>query len=334
MISTAAQETAKVATKSDRYKVPWFTINLSYIGHSIYGNIGLMSIYLLIAVLFWGFSYIAIKVSLKYLTPVELIAARFVLGGLTLFIIILFKRLSFNFKGQLKYLILAAGILFLHFWVMATGMMTTTATNTAWILTTAPIFIAILSFFVLKESFGNYQIFGVILATIGVIFLVSKGDLGSLEWISSVGDWIVLGSCVTWALYTIVNRKLARGLDPLVATFWLIALAGMVIVPYSLIVSGATVYSRMAGDGVMAVAFLGVGCLAISFWSWSEGLARKPAGEVGIYLYLEPLFTMIGATIFLKEAITFWLVLGALFIVAAVYISEKFGRIRVNEHDV
>jgi drug/metabolite transporter (DMT)-like permease len=43
---------------------------------------------------------------------------------------------------------------------------------------------------------------------------------------------------------------------------------------------------------------------------------------------------MIGATVLLKEAITFWLVLGALFIVAAVYISEKFGRIKVNEHDV
>lgn len=285
-----------------------------------------MSIYLLIAVLFWGFSYIAIKVALNYLTPVEMIAARFVLGGTTLLFIIWFKGLSFNIKKQLRLIIISAAILFLHFWVMATGMLTTTATNTAWILTTAPIFIALLSFLILKEPFGLYQILGVILATIGVIFLVSKGELGSLGWISSTGDWIVLGSCLTWAFYTIVTRRITRSVNPLVATFWMIAIAGLVIVPYSLLRSGYQTYWRMQPDGFAALVFLGVGCLAISFWAWSEGLARKPAGEVGIYLYLEPLFTMLGAAFLIQEPITVWLILGALFIVAAVYVSERFGK--------
>ncbi len=293
-----------------------------------------MSIFLLVAVLFWGFSYIAIKVTLKYLTPVEMIAARFVLGALTLFVIILFKKLSFNINHQLKYLLISAAVLFLHFWVMATGMITTTATNTAWILTTAPIFIAILSFFVLKEPFGKFQIGGVILATIGVMFLVSNGNFASLDWISSTGDWIVLGSCITWAFYTIVTRKLTKNLNPLVATFWMIAIAGIAIVPYSLLMNGAEKTITLPADGAISVIFLGVGCLAISFWSWSEGLSKRPAGEVGIYLYLEPLFTMAGAAILIKEPITFWLILGALFIVSGVYVSEKFGKSKLEAHDV
>jgi drug/metabolite transporter (DMT)-like permease len=293
-----------------------------------------MSIFLLIAVLFWGFSYIAIKIALNYLGPVELIAVRFVLGAATLLAIIIFKRIPLSFKGTLKYLILGGAIIFVHFWIMATGMLSTTATNTAWILTTAPIFIAILSFFVLKEKFGKYQIAGTILATLGVISLVSNGNWGSLAWISSIGDWIVLTSCVTWAIYTIVARKVSKRLDPLVATFWMIALAGLVIVPLSLMRSGIEAYKTMAMDGMIAVVFLGVGCLALSFWFWSEGLARRPAGEVGIYLYLEPLFTMLGAVFILEEKITFWTMLGAALIVAAVYVSEKFGRIKLSEHDV
>jgi len=284
-----------------------------------------MSIYLLIAVLFWGFSYIAIKASLAYLTPVELIAARFILGGVTLLAIIKLKGLSLSFRGQFRILLLSAGILFLHFWVMATGMLTTTATNTAWILTTAPIFIAVFSFILLKEPMTMQQVLGIVLATIGVILLVSRGDIGSLDWISSTGDWIVLGSCVTWTFYTIVTRKLTRKLNPLVATFWMVALAGAVIVPYSLIRSGVGVY-EMPYEGVIAVVFLGVGCLAISFWAWSEGLSRKPAAEVGIYLYIEPLFAMLGAAVLLDEAITIWIVLGAGCIMLAVYISEKFGQ--------
>lgn len=281
-----------------------------------------MSIYLLIAVFFWGFSYIAIKTSLAYLTPVEIIAARFVLGGLTLFMIIKGKGLSMALKGQLKIILFSSLILFLHFWVMATGLIYTSATNTAWILTTAPIFIAIMSFFILKEPFGLFQIIGTVLATIGILLLVSKGDFGSLGSIRSIGDWIVLGSCVTWAIYTIVTRNATKRLNPLVLTFWMVFFAGLVIVPYSLIVSGVKCYV-MPADGTIAILFLGIGCLAIAFWAWSEGLAKKPAGEVGLYLYIEPIFAMIGAYFLLNEKITIWVITGALFIIAAVYISER-----------
>jgi len=190
-----------------------------------------MSIYLLIAVFFWGFSYIAIKTSLNYLNPVEMIAARFVLGALTLYFIIKGKRLSFAIMDQLKIILFSSLILFLHFWVMATGMMHTSATNTAWILTTAPIFIAVLSFFVLKEKLGRAQLLGILLATLGIFFLVSRGDFSFLGWLKSKGDWIVLGSCLTWAIYTILTRKATKRINPLVLTFWMISFGGLIIVP-------------------------------------------------------------------------------------------------------
>ncbi|MFH2035347.1 MAG: DMT family transporter [Candidatus Zixiibacteriota bacterium] len=281
-----------------------------------------MSIYLLIAVLFWGFSYIAIKNSLNYLTPVEMIAARFVLGGLTLLAIIKFKRLSLGLAGQFKTLLLSALILFVHFWIMATGMMTTSATNTAWILTTAPIFIAVLSFFWLKEKLEIKQGISIVLASFGVVMLVSNGDLGSLDWIKSTGDWIVLGSCVTWAFYTIVTRKLTSKLNPLVGTFWMITFAGIIIIPFSLMKNGIASYN-MPLDGIISIIFLGIGCLAISFWAWSEGLSKKPAAEVGMYLYIEPLFAMFGAAVLLHERMTIPIILGGLLILLAVYISER-----------
>jgi drug/metabolite transporter (DMT)-like permease len=285
-----------------------------------------MSIYLLIAVFFWGFSYIAIKASLAYLTPIEIIAARFVLGGITLYLILKLKKIPLRITGQLKTLLISAFILFLHFWVMATGMKTTTATNTAWILTTSPIFISVLSFILLKEPIKLKHILGIILASAGVLALVSKGDLTSLDWIQSTGDWIVLGSSLSWAAYTIVTRKITKEIHPLAATFWMVLIAGLVIVPYSIFVSGVKVY-YMPAEGITAILFLGIGCLAISFWAWSEGLAKKPAGEVGLYLYIEPLFAMMGATMLLNEKITIWIIMGGVLIIAAVYISERKKRV-------
>jgi drug/metabolite transporter (DMT)-like permease len=231
-----------------------------------------MSIYLLLAVVFWGFSYIAIKESLNYLTPVELIAARFATGAITLLIIIKFKRLSLSMNGQFKNLLIAGIIVFVHFWIMATGMLYTTATNTAWILTTAPIFIAVLSIIVLKEKLHLGQGLAIIAATVGVLILVSNGDFTTLDWISSIGDWIVLGSCVTWAIYTVFTRRITAKLDALVATFWTIAISGLVIVPGSLIFNGGSMYFSLPVSGAVAVLFLGIGCLAGSFWFWSEGL--------------------------------------------------------------
>lgn len=285
-----------------------------------------MSIYLTLAVLLWGFSYIAIKESLEYLSPVELIAARLAAASVTLFIIIKAKRLSFSMRGQTVRLLITGGIVFVHFWIMATGMLYTTATNTAWILTTAPVFIAVLSLLVLKEKLGRGHLLGIVTATIGVLILVSRGNFTGLGWISSVGDWIVLTSCLTWAIYTIFTRKLTADINPLVVTFWTVTLAGIIIIPGSLFATGYEHYLTIPPRGIAAVLFLGIGCLAGAFWFWSEGLKRKTASEVGLYLYLEPLFATFGAWLLLHERIGWSVPIGGAFILAAVYFSEQFGR--------
>jgi drug/metabolite transporter (DMT)-like permease len=292
------------------------------------------SLFLLLPVLFWGFSYIAIKVVLKELEPVEMISARFLLAAPTLYLIIRLKGLRIwpvAMKGKLLF---AAFIVFLHFWVMATGMKETSASNTAWILTTAPIFIALLSWAYLREKFNVTQWLGLFVALAGVVALTYNGNPANLSWTNSRGDFIVLGSCVTWAVYTVGTRELTARVHPLVATFWMTAAAGAVFIPYTLLTTGLTKFLALQSDTIVSLVFLGIFCLAVSFWLWSEGLARQTAAEVGVYLYVEPLVTMIGAWILLGERVTVWLGMGALLISLGVYVSERFGRVKICEHDV
>jgi drug/metabolite transporter (DMT)-like permease len=291
------------------------------------------SLYLLLAVLFWGFSYIAIKICLTQLEPIEMISARFLLASPTLLLIMWIKKIK-PWPVHLKTkVVIAAGIVFLHFWVMATGMQETSASNTAWILTTAPIFIALLSWVYLGERFTLPQWFGLALALLGVLALVSKGSLENLAWIRSRGDLIVLGSCVTWAFYTVGTREITAKTDPLVATFWMVTLAGIVFVPYTLATSGMQKFFTLNTEVTISLLFLGIFCLAVAFWLWSEGLKRQPAAEVGIWLYVEPLFAMIGGWLILSESITRWLIVGAILISAGIYVSERYGRMQLVEHD-
>ncbi|UCD64972.1 MAG: DMT family transporter [Candidatus Zixiibacteriota bacterium] len=292
------------------------------------------SLFLILPVLFWGISYIAIKVVLKELEPVEMISVRFLLAAPTLFIIIKLKRLRLWPVAMKGKLVFAAFMVFLHFWVMATGMKETSASNTAWILTTAPIFIALLSWVYLSEKFNVAQWLGLFVAVAGVFALVYNGDPANLGWIHTRGDIIVLGSCVTWAFYTVGTRELTSRINPLVATFYMTGIAGCVFIPWTFINSGYEKFLNLQSVTTISLVFLGVFCLAIAFWLWSEGLSRQTAAEVGVYLYLEPLVTMIGAWVLLGERITIWLIFGAILISIGVYVSEKRGRVRLREHDV
>jgi len=291
------------------------------------------SIFLLLPVIFWGVSYIAIKVVLRELEPVEMISARFLLAAPALYLIIRLKGLSIwpvPMKGRL---FIAALVVFLHFWVMAVGMQETTASNTAWILSTAPIFIAILSWLYLKEPFTSPQWLGLFLACGGVLFLTYNGDPTNLSWLNSRGDLIVLGSCVTWAFYTIGIREITARVNPLVATFWLTTIAGLIFVPYTLITSGPGKFASLQSNTVISLLFLGIFCLAAAFWLWSEGLARQTAAEVGIWLYFEPLITVLAAWVLIDESPTIWLGLGAILITIGVYIAEKYGQLKPAEHN-
>jgi len=292
------------------------------------------SLFLLLPALFWGISYIAIKVVLRELEPVEMISARFLMATPVLYIIIKAKGLQVWPVEKKRHLLAAAFLVFLHFWVMATGMKETSASNTAWILTTAPIFVAGLAWLHLKEPFSKNHWIGFFVATLGVMVLTANGNLSNLAWINSRGDVIVLGSCLTWGLYTVATRDITRKVHPLVATFWMVGAAGVVFVPYTLLTSGSQVYLHMQPITILSLVFLGVLCLAVSFWLWAEGLKRYTAAQVGAYLYIEPLFTMVAAWLLINERITIWIILGAILITLGVYISERKGKVRLQEHDV
>jgi len=162
----------------------------------------------------------------------------------------------------------------------------------------------------------------------GVLLLTANGEWSNLSWLNSRGDLIILSSCVTWALYTIVARKVTSGQSPLVVTFWMIALAGIVFVPYSLISSGIDRFLAVSDITWYSLIFLGAFCLAFAFWMWAEGLRRFEAAHVGLYLYIEPIFAMIFAALLLGEQITVWLIAGAALITVGVFVAERVGRIR------
>jgi drug/metabolite transporter (DMT)-like permease len=281
------------------------------------------SFLLIAAVAMWGLSFVATKMCLAYLSPPEIIAARFVLGLPVLFAVVGIKRLSFAFlRRHWKLTLACALILVAHLLIQVEGMKTTTATNTAWLITTIPVFIVIFAFFFLKERIGIGQGIGMALAVGGVLVLVSRGHFNSFNFIESYGDWLVLSSCLTWTIYTVLGKKITDS-PPLAVTTAILTGSALLVVPPVLIVSGPGVYLTLPPRIIGALIYLGVFCFALAYWFWIEGLKRKTAGQVGAYLYLEPLTTMIAAPVILGEAITPSLIGGGFLVAIGVWMVDR-----------
>ena len=91
-----------------------------------------------------------------------------------------------------------------------------------------------LSFVFLRERIGWHGVAGLAVATIGILLLVSRGRVTSLGRLQSTGDWLILASAFTWALYTVVTRDLVRRRDPLAVAFGvLLVAAALIVVPFA-----------------------------------------------------------------------------------------------------
>ena len=280
---------------------------------------------LLASVVIWGSTFVAMKIALAEVTPLELVGLRFGIGLPVLALVLRAKRIPLGFDRQdLPALAAGSAILVVHFLVQpfALSLEGSTATNTGWIISFSPLGIALLSWLFLGERLSAGQIGGIALATFGVLVLVSKGDLENLAWLESRGDWLILGTAFTWALYTIVTRDLSRRRSPLAVTF-------VVFLPLCLVALGTTAarsdlshFLHLSPSVVASIVFLGVlGTLAQ--WFWQLGVGRLGAARAGVYLYLEPLATTALAVPLLGETVGAATVAGAALLLLGVWQAER-----------
>jgi len=100
------------------------------------------------------------------------------------------------------------GITF-HQWLQSNALKTSEASTTAWIVAITPVFMALLGWLVLKESLNAIKIFGIVLAFVGVLLVVSDGNLASISVgkFGAPGDKLILVSSLNWAVFSALSRR-------------------------------------------------------------------------------------------------------------------------------
>ena len=203
------------------------------------------------------------------------------------------------------------------------GLQTTTATNALLINSFVPVLILIFSYFILNINVCAKQSIGIFLSTSGVIFLIIKGEVASLNLIEiNSGDFWVIASSIAWALYSVLVRFKPKGLNDFeyFAAIVYIGLFWLVLLYISMGYSPATdlmLFEKYYPQFLYVAIFPSV----ISYYFWHQGIKEIGANKTGQFTHLMPLFGAILAYLFLDERLHAYHFIGASLIAVGIYLS-------------
>jgi len=281
----------------------------------------------LLAVLFWGLSFIATKIALNELNPETIILLRMLFGVSLLLIIAVFnkKDFSISFKNHAVIFLLALVAVF-HLWIQITGLKFTSASNTGWIIGVTPVFMALLGFVFFKEKLTALKASGILIAFAGLLVLMSKGDIFSIGFITHKGDFLVLASAFTWSIYSILTKRIAMDYPPFMMILFLFMMMAVIIAPFVINSASIEAVIHLSAKGWAAVVFLGIFCSGIAYVLWAQALKDIEATKVGAFLYFEPFITVFAAWFMLDETINLLTILAGLIITLGVILVNKNSR--------
>lgn len=281
------------------------------------------------AVAVWGGSFIATKIAVAEVSPVTVVWSRFLIGLLILgWIAHRRGELGISsWKDALEFICLGFLGITLHQWLQSSGLVTSEAATTAWIVSTTPVFMALLGWIFLKEKFHLPVAGGILLAAIGVLFVVGKGNFRSMfeGRFGNPGDILILISAPNWAIFSVMSRPALQKFSALKVTFYVLFFGWLLTSIQFFAGAKWGEYSQLSISGWISIVFLGIFCSALAYIFYNDGLQALPATQVGTFLYLEPLVaTLIAAAVLEEEIVLAALFGGALILLGVWLVNWKY----------
>jgi len=273
----------------------------------------------------WGGMYVVSKVVLEIIPPFALVALRLILGILTLAIVVAFRG---GLKITRTQFIQVFGVGFVGYGISLSlqflGTKLSTAANGSLVTSATPAFVLLFAWILLSERITSRKFFALLLATLGVVAVIDPRS-ARLDPDLFIGNIFLLGAAVTWALYSVLVRKVTQNLD--VLPFSLIAFIGGL--PVALLAGFWEVTKAGVGTinlGVVGgVLFLGIISTALAMILWNTAFAILDAGAASLTFFAQPVVGTLLGWFFLGEKITPLFLLGGVLIGIGIFISARDG---------
>ena len=272
---------------------------------------------LLLTLLVWSFSFLAAARLRQSMGLVDSLAARFlpvVLGaGLALLVRrpLRLPRSSWGKVAAMAVLgVLAYNLFFFH------GMKTVPSGTAALVIALNPVFTAVLARLVLGEAFGLRKTLGLLLSLAGVVVVIRFGSDKPVDWPYLSSALLLALAPLSWALYTVIGRRMPAAADALDTTYALLFVGGLPLLAFATPQLARTL--AFDTGALVAALYLALPCTLFGYAAWIWALKRLPAGEVAAFVFLNPPLATLWAWLFEGQPLRTPFVIGALVLLVGV----------------
>ena len=291
----------------------------------MYKNQTLAYKYALVSVLFWSTTATVLKITLQYVSPLELLfysatSSLFVLGLILIYQRKL-KQVYTHIRNQ-PFLVLILGSInpFIYYFILFNAYDLLPAQEAQAINYTWALMFAYLSVIFLKHKLSKGDVLAGIICYFGVLVIATKGDLLALDFSNLYGVGLALISTILWALYWIINTKSKA--DATVGLFSNFLVGVILIGIYISFIERIDFPSFKAIFGVIYIGFFEMG-ITFVFWLKAVNLTLS-VSKISNLIFLSPFLSLIFIHFLVEEEIFFSTIVALLLIISGLIIQQKW----------
>lgn len=280
-------------------------------------------LYGLATVLLWSTVASAFKLSLRHMTPLQLLlyASVFSLAALLLILAVQGKLGLLAAMTRRQWLTSAGyGAMnpFLYYVVLFAAYDLLPAQEAQPLNYTWAVTLALLSIPLLGQKISPKDLIAILVSYTGVVCISTHGDPLGFHFQSPLGVALALGSTVIWALYWILNTRDTR--DPVAGLAANFACGTVYVLIATALFSEVLVTDPRA---ILGAAYVGLFEMGLTFVLWLNALKlSETTAKVGNLIFLSPFLSLVLIHFLVGEDILPSTIVGLVFIVAGIALQQ------------
>lgn len=275
------------------------------------------------AVVFWGLSFLSIKITVAVFPPMTLALLRFLMASLLLYGVFKWREPRTKLEKKDLPLIILAGIIgiTLYFYFENNGVKLITASAASIIIASIPIFTLIADAIFFKSGMTKRKIGSVLFSVLGVCLVVGV----DLDWSDTgLGYLMMFGAAISWVIYSMVTKPLFKKYSQLAIVFYQTVAGTAALIPLAFFEK--TDWARVNGVAVLNLIYLGVFCSALGYYVYGYALDKLGTNVSSLFLNLIPVVTVVASCFILGERLSGLQITGGLIVITAVTVANWEAR--------
>ncbi|MEM6348797.1 MAG: DMT family transporter [Bacteroidota bacterium] len=256
--------------------------------------------------LIYAFNYFIAKDLFKEISPLGVVAIRSMVAIIFFWLIQIFwiREKIQSRKDYLRFFVCGMLGIALNQIFFFSGLDRTVEVNASVLMTTTPVFVFLLGFFMRVEKLSALRILGLGLAATGAVLLIQGGESLSIKPETLVGDLMVIFNASVYGLYLVLVRPLVQRYHPMTIMVWVFSFGALLTLPVGIPSLLKVDWPNLTQPAVWAVVYV-VLFTTIGAYSFNAiALKRVPSTTAGIYIYLQPVLVSVLAFFLLEEGVS------------------------------